>query len=347
MTNISSLERARPRPDHGSRRMIREIAEHMFSRVAGSPLVAGNQLTLLRNAEENYPAWLDAIRSARSTINFESYIMHEDEKGSEFADALIEKANEGVRVRLIYDWMGGFGKTSKKFWRRLGAAGVEVRCYNPPQIGHPFGWLSRDHRKMLAVDGRIGFVTGLCVGQMWVGDPAKGIEPWRDTGVKILGPAVADVEQAFAQVWARMGAPIPAGELPAREEIPEAGETSLRVIASIPGGTSVYRLDQLIAAGARRTLWLTDAYFAGLPSYVQGLRAAAMDGVDVRLLVPGASDINVISSISRAVYHSLLEAGVRVFEWNGPMIHAKTAVADGRWSRVGSTNLNIASWLSN
>jgi cardiolipin synthase len=190
-------------------------------------------------------------------------------------------------------------------------------------------------------------VTGLCVGQRWLGDPARGIEPWRDTGIEIRGPGVADVEHAFAQTWALAGEPIPAAELPDRTSLAVAGHAALRVIATIPATASLYRLDQLIAATAQRTLWLTDAYFVGVTGYVQGLRAAVMDGVDVRLLVPGATDIPIVRAVSRAGYRPLLEAGVRVFEWNGPMLHAKTAVADGHWARVGSTNLNLASWIGN
>jgi cardiolipin synthase len=239
------------------------------------------------------------------------------------------------------------GKTSRRFWRSLSEAGVEVRRYNPPHFGSPVGWLNRDHRKMISVDGRIGFVTGLCVGQMWVGDAETGQEPWRDTGVEIRGPAVADIEWAFARVWAAAGSPLAEEELPRRQDIAPAGETSLRVIASEPNTAGLYRLDKLIAALARRSLWLTDAYFVGTTSYVQALIAAARDGVDVRLLVPGSTDIPVLRALSRAGYRPLLEGGVRVFEWNGSMLHAKTAVADGHWARVGSTNLNLASWLTN
>jgi cardiolipin synthase len=121
----------------------------------------------------------------------------------------------------------------------------------------------------------------------------------------------------------------------------------VRVLATVPNIASLYRFDQLIASVARRTLWLTDAYFVGVAVYIQALRAAAQDGVDVRLLVPGTSDLPVLSSLSRAGYRPLLEAGIRVFEWNGAMLHAKTAVADGRWARVGSSNLNLSSWLGN
>lgn len=324
-----------------------ERADQAFSRAAGAPLVAGNHVRLLKDAGENYPAWLEAIGAAKQHIHFESYIIYEDDTGRRFADALIAKAREGVRVRLIRDWMGGLGKASGRFWNTLRAGGVEVRCYNPPRFGSPFGWLSRDHRKMLAVDGTIGFVSGLCVGRKWEGDPKRGIEPWRDTGVEVRGPAVADIERAFAEVWAMMGAFLPEDDLPGADEIGWAGNMRLRVVAGVPAMASVLRLDQLVATLARKRLWLTDAYYAGLSTYVEALKAAARDGVDVRLIVPNATDIILLRPLSRAGYRPLLEAGVRVFEWKGPMLHAKTAVADGSWSRVGSTNLNIASWFGN
>jgi cardiolipin synthase A/B len=326
---------------------VRALANQAFSRASGAPLVEGNHVRLLKDAKENYPAWLGAINAAKQHIHFESYIIHEDATGGMFADALVAKAREGVHVRLVYDWMGGFGKASRSFWNHMRAAGVEVRCYNPPHLDSPFGWLSRDHRKMLAIDGRIGFITGLCVGQMWTGVPEKKIEPWRDTGVEVRGPAVADIERAFAQVWAMMGAPVPEDELARREELEPEGDVSLRVVASLPSTAVMFRLDQLVAALAKHRLWLTDAYYAGTTTYVQALCAAARDGVDVRLLVPNGTDIPLLRPLSRAGYRPLLEAGVRVFEWNGTMLHAKTAVADGRWARIGSTNLNIASWFGN
>jgi cardiolipin synthase len=326
---------------------VRKLASQAFSRAAGAPLIGGNRVRLLKDAKENYPVWLEAIAAAERYIHFESYIIHEDHVGRTFADALIAKAREGVRVRVLYDWMGGFGKTSRSFWNQLREGGVEVRCHNPPRLDSPLGWVSRDHRKTLTIDGRIAFVTGLCVGRMWVGVPEKKIEPWRDTGIEILGPSVANVEQAFATVWDTIGDPLPADEVVNREEIEEAGDVMLRVVASEPVSAGMLRVDLLVATLARERLWLTDAYYAGTTSYVQALRAAAKDGVDVRLLVPSASDIPVLKPLSRAGYRPLLEAGVRVFEWNGTMLHAKTAVADCNWARVGSTNLNIASWFGN
>ena len=336
---------------NGSASSISIFAEQAFWRAAGARLIPGNSARVLKDATENYPAWLEAIESARHTIHFESYVIHEDEQGRIFADALAEKAREGVRVRLIYDWMGAFNSTSNGFWRRLRQAGIEARCFNPPRLDSPFGWLGRDHRKMLSVDGRVGFVSGLCVGHMWVGDERRVVEPWRDTGIEIRGPAVAELERAFTQMWAACGQPIPAGEFP--NSIPpicpilDDGDVALRIVASMPYSAGLYRLDQMIAAAARETLWLTDAYFAGTTPYVQALSAASRDGVDVRLLVPQATDIPVVRALSRTGYRPLLESGVKVYEWNGPMIHAKTAVADGRWARIGSTNLNPASWVSN
>jgi cardiolipin synthase len=185
------------------------------------------------------------------------------------------------------------------------------------------------------------------VGQAWVGIPEQHLEPWRDTGVELRGPAVADVEHAFAEAWAAAGPPVSDDSAPTPDSTAHPGDVAVRVVATVPNTAGLLRVDQLVAALARDTLWLTDAYFAGTTLYVQALRAAAADGVDVRLLVPGASDIPIVRIFSRAGYRPLLEAGVRIFEWNGSMLHAKTAVADGRWARVGSSNLNLASWMGN
>jgi len=326
---------------------LRVLAEQAFSRAAGAPLVGGNSVRIRKDADENYPAWLDAIRGARDKIFFENYIVADDAVGRDFVKALAHQARLGVRVYALYDWMGGLGATSRKLWRPLIEAGGIVRCFNPPRIDSPFAWLTRDHRKMIAVDGEVGFVSGLCVSRKWQGDAARRIEPWRDTGIEVRGPAVADIEAAFAEMWSITGEPLSQAQLTDAAAIRSAGDVTLRVLASVPNLAGLYRLDQLIAAMASKTLWLTDAYFVGISPYVQALRAAAFDGVDVRLLVPGASDLPMLSRLSRTGYRALLEAGIRVFEWNGPMLHAKSAVADGRWARIGSTNLNIASWISN
>jgi cardiolipin synthase A/B len=237
MTQSTQLDRLTP-PSVG------ELANQAFSRATGAPLVEGNSVILLKDAQENYPAWLNAIRSAKHYIHFESYIIHEDDAGWMFADALSAKAREGVRVRLLYDWMGGLGKTSRSFWNHLRAAGVEVRCYNPPRFDSPLGWLSRDHRKTLTIDGDVGFVTGLCVGRMSVGVPEKKIEPWRDTGIEVRGPAVSDIEHAFARVWELTGEALTKDEVVERESLTQMGDVAVRVVATEPATGGMMRLRQ-------------------------------------------------------------------------------------------------------
>jgi cardiolipin synthase len=283
----------------------RPLAEQALSRAAGAPLSSGNAIELLIDAQANFDAWLAAIRSAQRSIFLANYIIRSDTIGHEFLDALCERARAGVHVCVMRDWLGCLGQSGTHFWRPLVDAGGQVRVWNPFDPLSPFGWINRDHRKLVSVDGRIAFISGVCISEKWLGNPARGIPPWRDTGV------------------------------------------ALRVIATHPNSTGMYRLDQMIAALARERLWLTDAYFVGVPPYVRALANAAGDGVDVRLLVPGTSDLPPVAAISRGGYRPLLASGVRVFEWNGSMLHAKTAVADARWARVGSTNLNLASWLGN
>lgn len=324
----------------------RLLAQQALSRAAGAPLLTGNAATLMIDAAAHYEAWLAAIRGARQRVLLENYIVRDDEVGRAFLDALVERALAGVRVAVLVDWMGCLGQSRSAFWQPLRAAGGEVRVFNPPQLGESFGWISRDHRKLLVVDGVHGFLSGVCISAKWLGDPARGVPPWRDTGVALHGPVVAELEAAFVQGWASIGPALPA--LAAAPEPAEpAGAVALRLIVTQPSTAGMYRLDQLVASMATRTLWLTDAYFVGIAPYVQALISAARDGVDVRLLVPGSSDIPAVAGMSRSGYRPLLQAGIRVFEWNGSMLHAKTAVADGQWARVGSSNLNIASWLGN
>ncbi|MDE2246563.1 MAG: cardiolipin synthase B, partial [Xanthomonadaceae bacterium] len=322
----------------------RLLAEQALSRAAGAPLVAGNTVELLIDGAAHFAAWQAAIESARSHVFIENYIIADDPVGRGLRDALIAAAQRGARVCVIHDWLGNLGNARAAFWLPLRAAGGEVRVYNRLRADSPFGWISRDHRKLVLVDGVWGSLSGVCAAAKWLGDPARGVPPWRDTGLVIRGPALGDLELAFRDSWAGLGTPLDLSAAPVPEPV---GTVALRVIATHPQTAGLYRLDQLVAAMAQRTLWLTDAYFVGIPTYVQGLVSAARDGVDVRLLVPGSSNLHAVAALSRAGYRPLLEAGIRVFEWNGSMLHAKTAVADGRWARVGSSNLNLSSWLAN
>jgi phosphatidylserine/phosphatidylglycerophosphate/cardiolipin synthase-like enzyme len=325
---------------------LRTLAGQAFSRTAGAPLVGGNAVRVMRDATENYPAWEAAIAEARHTIHIEMYIVHRDRVGRRFVDLLARRAREGVQVRFIYDWFGcGTGPLLGLF-TPLVRAGGDVRPFNPLSLSSALGWVRRNHRKLITVDHQVAFVSGLCIGQVWAGDPEAGQEPWRDTGVAIRGPVVRHAEEAFAESWRLCGGsaeeclePSP----PVRAE----GDVNLRLIATEPFTANLLRLDLLITTLAQRSLWITDAYFIGTGPYLEALRRAAHDGVDVRLLLPQGSDVGWTVPVSRSLYRPLLEAGVRIFEWNGTMIHAKTAIADSRWARIGSTNLNLNSWMGN
>ncbi|MCC7010090.1 MAG: cardiolipin synthase B [Acidobacteria bacterium] len=335
----------RPGPAPRDLETLRTLADQAFSRAAGAPLITGNHVDVLRDATENYPAWERAIERARRSIHVEMYIVHRDAVGRRFVEALAAKAREGIAVRVIYDWFGcGLGPLRGLF-SPLVAAGGEVRAFNPPALSSALGWLRRNHRKLLTVDGEIAFVSGLCIGQLWLGIPEKGLAPWRDTGLAITGPAVTHAEAAFADSWRLVGGT--PSEVPLPTFVPPAGDVSLRLIPTEPFTANLFRLDLLVAALARQSLWITDAYFVGPGPYLEGLKRAARDGVDVRLLLPRNSDVGWVVPLSRSLYRPLLEAGVRIFEWNGTMIHAKTAIADQRWARIGSTNLNITSWIGN
>ena len=198
------------RPTEQDDSTTRRLVDQAYERTTGAPLVRGNSVRLLKDAEENYPLWLEAIKGARRTIHFESFIIHEDEVGREFAEALKAKAQEGVRVRLVYDWLGALGKTSRGFWRSLRDAGVDVRAFNPPRYDEPFGLLNRDHRKMIAVD-ESRYVMGLCVGKDGWGSESSS--PLARQGVEIRGPRSRH-RRGFLARLARGGRPHPAEHCP-------------------------------------------------------------------------------------------------------------------------------------
>jgi cardiolipin synthase len=195
------------------------------------------------------------------------------------------------------------------------------------------------------VDGRLGVTGGLCIGDEWAGDPARGRQPWRDTGISVDGPAAGVLDRAFAAVWNRSGTPLPEDEL--ASDVPALGDVDVRIVAGEPGGVRASRTTELLLAGAAERVWLTDAYLVAPRGIYRALLDAAAEGVDVRLLVPGTSDLAHVRNLTRTGYRELLRSGVRIFEWRGPMLHAKTIVVDGRWSLVGSTNMNVSSLIAN
>jgi cardiolipin synthase A/B len=320
------------------------LPERAVSRAVGSPVVGGNALTLQFEGPAAFDTWVEAIAAAERFVHFENYILRDDPVGRRFRDALVERALAGITVRVLHDWMGCWA-TPRRFWKPFREAGIEVRAFNRPSFRDPFGLLQRDHRKLVAVDGRVAFLGGFCIGQEWAGTPSS--PPWRDTGVEIRGPGAAVAGQTFERIWAETGPPVdPACQVDPASVAPE-GESPVWLIEGVPWRTRVYRVTQLMAAAARERIWITDPYFVAPRAVRESLAEAARDGVDVRILVPAHNNWPWVGSLSRSGYRFLLEAGVRIFEWEGPMIHAKTAVVDGSWCRVGSSNLNSASLLGN
>lgn len=320
------------------------LVDRAVDRVAGGRPVPGNKVELLFDGPAVYPAMFERIRAAERWVHIDNYIIRDDETGRALIAALAERARGGVRVRVLTDWFGSW-TTRRRFWSDLRAAGGEVRYFQPPDFLHPFANLTRDHRKLLVVDGKLGVTGGLCIGNEWAGNPARGQQPWRDTGISVDGPAAGLLDRAFASVWNRIGAALPGDELAA--DVPALGQVEVRVVAGEPGGVRASRTTELLLAGAAQRVWLTDAYLVAPRGIYRSLLDAAGEGVDVRLLVPGTSDLPHVRNLTRTGYRELLQSGVRIFEWRGPMLHAKTIVVDSRWSRVGSTNMNLSSLIAN
>ena len=325
-----------------------EPLNRALGRASDASLRPGNRLTLLRNGPEAFEEWLDEIGRAEKWVHLEFFQFEGDRTGRRFAEAIMQKAREGIHVRVLYDWLGSL-MVPRYFWRELRRAGVDVRVVNPPALSSPLRVFERDHRKLLAVDGLYASTGGVSIADLWLKRSSETRLPYRDTSVGVRGPAVADLEQAFAGVWELSGAPLPHEEIPSAEEIPMAGYQDARVIVQEPGKMRVLRTLELLTSVVEERMWIADAYFLSVGTLTRGLMSAARDGVDVRILMPtpATNDQPPVGTLSRVGYRQLLEAGVRIFEYGGPMMHAKTTVADGTFCRVGSTNLNLAGLVTN
>lgn len=332
--------RTRP-PQSGGGDLARAL-----DRAAAARAIPGNAVTHLTDGPEAFAAMLRLIESARRWIHFENYIIRDDDTGRAFAAQLRRAAGRSVRVRVLYDHFGCRG-TSRAFWRRLREAGVAVQTFNPVNPFRPLRSVRRDHRKYVSADGTGAVVGGICIGDEWAGSAARGHAAWRDTAVEVCGPAVPALELSFLRLWHRREGGVGASteSVPARPEA--CGGALVRVVDGIPGRLRLYRTMELLFAGAAERLWLTDAYLVAPTPLYRSLIDAARDGADVRVLVPGVTDIPTIRALTRVGYRELLEAGARIWEYRGPMLHAKTAIADDIWFKVGSSNLNPSSLLGN
>lgn len=317
-------------------------------RIAAANVTAGNQIRLYSDGDETFDAMIAIIEGAESHVELESYIYKPDSVGRRFADAMATAAKRGVKARLLTDWVGMRG-TPASFLRALRARGVEVRVFNPPHWRPWFGIVPRDHRKLVVADGKIAITGGIGIGDEWQhGLIRKRRQAWRDTCVRIAGPAAADLAHSFDGMWSRV-----AGIRPPRSErlltrtargaeldSEQCAPTLVGIVEGEPGRLRVGRSLHLQALSARRSIWIASAYFVPSFAEVEALTGAARDGVDVRLLVPSKYDHPWIHRLTKRFYNRLLRNGVRVWEWSGAMMHAKTTVVDGRWTRVGSTDFN-------
>jgi cardiolipin synthase len=325
-------------------------------RIAAADVSSGNRVQLLRDGPAAFDAMLGLIGKAQRAVVLESYIFRSDMVGDRFAEALLDAARRGVNVRVIMDWIGIRG-TARAFISRLRKGNVAVRVFNPPSLQPWLGLVPRDHRKLLVVDDAVGVTGGVGIGREWAAGKPKRYRrsalgsQWRDTAIRIEGPAAQDMASAFEDMWRRAdrgqrrerrgsqrmvrrrarGAYLdPATDTPSLVGIVEGEPLRQRVARAL----------QMQAISAERSIWIASAYFVPSPSEVEALTGAARDGVDVRVLVPSRNDHPWVTMLTRRYYRRLLANGVRIWEWKGEMMHAKSSVVDGRWLRVGSTDFN-------
>ena len=327
--------------------------------IVGGPLKSGNAAVLLENGPATYDAMLTAIRAARDHINMETYILDADEIGRRFADALIAKQKQGVQVNLIHDSVGTLG-TPREFFTALKDAGINVLVFNPVNpLTAKAGWdvNQRDHRKILIVDGETAFLGGINISGVYSGGAFSGGSqkpksakdlPWRDTDLQVSGPVVADLQKFFIETWERQkGEP-----LAPRNYFPKLGERGKEIVRAIASGPDepfslIYATFLSAINSAESEILLTNAYFVPDPQLIEALLAAVARGVDVKMILPSATDSWLVFHAGRAHYDPLLRGGVKLYERRDVLLHSKTALIDGVWSTVGSTNLDWRSFLHN
>ncbi len=323
----------------------------------GSPLIAGNKVELLYDGPQTMAAMMAAIREAKSHVNLETYIFDQDALGQQFANLLMERRRAGVQVNVIYDGVGTL-ETPRAFFDAMRNAGIRLLAFNPvgPQtVLAPGRANHRDHRKLLVVDGRVAFTGGINISVDYAssslfrarGASGGGKPGWRDTHLRIEGPAVAALQAAFLDTWAQLSKDDPGGApfFPAPKAV---GDKAVRVLASEPGGDfDIYKAYVLAIQQARQSVHITSAYFVPDRQILQALTDAARRGVDVKLVLPGVSDIGLVLYAARSFYADMLAAGIQIYQMKVTVLHAKTAVIDGNWATVGSTNIDTRSFLHN
>ena len=329
--------------------------EALMESVSPEPLFKDNDVRLLVDGPATYVAMLSAIGAATRHINLETYIFNDDEVGKRFADALIRKRSAGVEVRVIFDSLGSRDSPAG-FFDRMKEAGisiVEFHPVNPAKGGNPLQLNARDHRKLLVVDGKVAFTGGINLDRNYSSSSRSretAAAGWRDTHIEVHGPAVAGFQRLFLGNWKAEGGEALGNE---RRFFPRTGVrgTQLVRVLSATGGdgevSPIRTAYGLAMEAASRRIWITQSYFGPDPDFLSTMQNAARRGVDVRIIVTGVSDAPLLLNVSRSCYEDLLRAGVRIYESQEIMVHAKTAVIDGVWSTIGSSNLDYRSFIHN
>jgi cardiolipin synthase len=319
----------------------------VMSNLFGPAIVGGNRVTTLLNGDEVFPAMLGAIRSARHTIDFETYIYWSGKVGQEFADALADRARAGVATHLMLDWVGA-GRMDRAQLEQMRRAGVEIVQYRPLRWYDLDRLNNRDHRTLLIVDGKVGFTGGVGIADQWLGH-AQDPDHWRDSHFRIEGPAVAEMQAAFMDNWSETRGEVLDG-LGYFPPVPSQGRSLAQTFRSSPtDGSESIRLMYLLAiASADRSVLIANSYFVPDNLSVTMLVEARRRGVDIEIIVPGpVLDAQVVRRASRSMWGPLLEAGVRIYEYQPTMYHTKVMVVDDLWVSVGSTNLDDRSFRLN
>jgi cardiolipin synthase A/B len=312
----------------------------------GPALSEGNRVETLLNGDEIFPAMLDAIRSARSTITFETFIYWSGDIGREFAQALSERAQAGVKTHVLLDWVGS-QRIDEQSLESMRQSGVELERYHPVKW-YTLGKLNnRTHRKILVVDGKVGFTGGVGIGDKWNGRAQDG-DHWRDTHYRVAGPVVAQMQAAFMDNWTKLTGKV----LHTPEYFPpqqRAGRSHAQMfLSSIQGGAESMHLMYLLSiAAAKRSIHLSMAYFVPDEVTLDALSDALRRGVKVQIILPGPTDAELVQRASRASWGPLLELGAEIYEYQPTMFHCKVLVVDGLWTSVGSTNFDNRSFRLN
>jgi cardiolipin synthase A/B len=321
----------------------------LLESLTGSPVRRGNRVEVLRNGDQIFPPMVEAIKSARDNIDFSTYIYWTGGSTiTAFGDALVERASAGVEVSILLDAVGSAAKMDRKLVERLREAGAMVEWFRPPHWYTLNKVNNRLHRRLLIVDGSVGFTGGVGVGEEWTGD-AQDPDHWRETHLRVEGPVVRDLLGGFQESWAEATQRILTGpHLPDLSGFDDGIDVQVTRSSATKGSTDIEELFYSAIAGASERLWVTTAFFVPPDAFVDALCAAAGRRVDVRILVNGPHiDKEVLRRAAQRSYDRLLGCGVRIFEYQRTMLHAKTLMVDGAWASIGSNNFTNRSLALN